>query len=104
MRSKKNEMLRSYSEGRGYYMIIEKRIKEFEKLGFGLFVHFGMYSELGKGEWMKFYSDASWEEYHKALETFNPKENWAEELAVTAKNAGCKYITITTRHHDGYSL
>ena len=85
-------------------MIIEKRIKEFEKLGFGLFVHFGMYSEIGKGEWMKYYSDASWEEYHKALETFNPKADWAEELAVTAKNAGCKYITITTRHHDGYSL
>ena len=31
-------------------MIIEKRIKEFEKLGFGLFVHFGMYSEIGKGD------------------------------------------------------
>ena len=54
-----------------YKMIIEKRIKEFEKLGFGLFVHFGMYSEIGKGEWMKFYSNAGWEEYHKALETFN---------------------------------
>ena len=32
-------------------MIIEKRIKEFEKLGLGMFVHFGLYSQLGKGEW-----------------------------------------------------
>ena len=85
-------------------MIIEKRIKDFEKMGFGLFVHFGIYSVLGKGEWSKYYVDISWEEYLKTLDTFNPKENWAEELVTSAKNAGCKYITLTTRHHDGFSL
>ena len=85
-------------------MIIEKRIKAFEKLGFGLFVHFGIYSVLGKGEWSKYYMDYTWEEYLKTLETFNPKADWAEELVTSAKNAGCKYITLTTRHHDGFSL
>ena len=85
-------------------MIIEKRIKDFEKLGFGLFVHFGVYSVLGKGEWSKHFLDIPWEEYLKTLDVFSPKEAWAEELATAAKNAGCKYITLTTRHHDGFSL
>ncbi len=85
-------------------MIIERRIKEFEKLGFGLFVHFGIYSVLGKGEWSKKHLEIPWEEYHKTLDTFSPKADWAEELVTTAKVAGCKYITLTTRHHDGFSL
>ncbi|MDD6479289.1 MAG: alpha-L-fucosidase [Oscillospiraceae bacterium] len=85
-------------------MIIEKRIKEFEKLGFGLFVHFGLYSVIEKGEWSKELLDISWDEYLKTLDSFCPKETWADELALTAKEAGCKYITLTTRHHDGFSL
>ena len=85
-------------------MIIKQYIKEFEQLGFGMFVHFGLYSIIGRGEWYKdthHISDAEYEAYAKQ---FNPKQDWAIELAKTAKNAGCKYITITTRHHDGYSL
>lgn len=85
-------------------MIIEKRIKDFEKLGFGMFVHFGLYSSIGQGEWAKNTLNISWDEYLKALDTFNPKENWAQELVAAAKGAGCRYITITTRHHDGFSL
>lgn len=85
-------------------MIIKQYIKDFEQLGFGMFIHFGLYSLIGRGEWVKdAYQtpDAEYEEYAKQ---FNPKPDWAMELAKTAKNAGCKYITITTRHHDGYSL
>lgn len=85
-------------------MIIEKRIKEFEKLGFGMFVHFGLYSVIGKGEWAKKTLGIPWDEYLKTLEIFNPAENWAEELVINAKEAGCRYITLTTRHHDGFSL
>ncbi len=85
-------------------MIIEKRIKEFETFGFGMFVHFGLYSVLGKGEWSQFALKMPWDEYLKSLDTFCPKENWAEELVLTAKDAGCRYITLTTRHHDGFSL
>lgn len=85
-------------------MIVEKRIQEFEQFGFGLFVHFGIYSVLGKGEWSKFYVDISWEEYLKTQDDFDPKPDWAEELVINAKNAGCRYITLTTRHHDGFSL
>ena len=85
-------------------MIVKSYIKEFEKLGFGLFVHFGLYSILGTGEWSKKNHNLSDEEYEALTEQFNPNEDWAVELARVAKKAGCKYITLTTRHHDGFSL
>ena len=83
-------------------MIIKEYIKEFEKLGFGMFVHFGVYSVIGSGEWRK--ASMSAEEYYPNCEKFNPEKDWAKQLVSTAKKAGCKYITLTTRHHDGYSL
>lgn len=85
-------------------MIIEKRIKDFEKLGFGMFVHFGLYSLLGRGEWNKCVNRISDEDYEPLAKEFAPDKDWAKKLVATAKAAGCKYITLTTRHHDGYSL
>jgi len=85
-------------------MIIENRIKEFEKLGFGMFVHFGLYSAYEKGEWALHFNPDKRDEYNNLIKKFNPKKSWAEELVLTARDAGAKYITITTRHHDGFSL
>lgn len=85
-------------------MIVKQYIKEFEKLGLGMFVHFGLYSVLESGEWVMNAKKLSAEEYYRTAEKFNPKEDWAKKLVQTAKNAGCKYITLTTRHHDGFSL
>lgn len=85
-------------------MIVKEYIKEFEKLGFGMFVHFGVYSVIGKGEWAKCVHNISDEEYMEYVKQFNPDKDWATELVATAKKAGCKYITLTTRHHDGFSL
>ena len=79
-------------------------VKRFEDLGFGMFVHFGLYSVIGMGEWAKKSRSIPWEEYLKTLDTFCPKADWAQELVLAAKEAGCKYITLTTRHHDGFSL
>ncbi len=80
-------------------------ITDFEKLGFGLFVHFGLYSIVGKGEWyLTCNSRARASSYEKLPQKFNVKKDWAKKLVQTAKNAGCKYITLTTRHHDGFSL
>lgn len=81
-----------------------KYIEEFEKLGFGIFVHFGLYSIIGKGEWYKSIYNESTEEYHKLTKRFKVNKNWATNLVRTAKKAGAKYITLTTRHHDGFSL
>lgn len=85
-------------------MIIEQRIKDFEKLEFGLFVHFGLYSIMGRGEWALNACKIDPKEYERLPEKFNPDPDWAKELVATAKATGCKYITITTRHHDGFSL
>ena len=85
-------------------MIVEKRILDFEKLGFGMFVHFGLYSVIGRGEWALHNTDFPREEYEKLPEKFNPDPDWADELCKTARAAGCRYITLTTRHHDGFSL
>ena len=85
-------------------MIIEQRIKDFEALEFGMFVHFGLYSIVGRGEWALYSCKLDPVEYSKLPERFNPDPDWARELVKTAKAAGCKYITLTTRHHDGFSL
>lgn len=80
-------------------------IKDFQKLGLGLFVHFGLYSVIGKGEWyccnLKGEQKAS---YERTIEKFVVKKEWAKDLVDTAKKAGAKYINVTTRHHDGFSL
>ena len=85
-------------------MIIKEYIKEFEKLGFGMFVHFGVYSENAHGEWARYATKIDSAVYDDLYKTFNPDPDWATELAATARAAGCKYITLTTRHHDGFSL
>ena len=79
-------------------------VKDFEKLGFGMFVHFGLYSVLGKGEWAKFRVNISEEKYMALTKKFKIKKNFARDLVKVAKDSGCKYITLTTRHHDGFSL
>lgn len=85
-------------------MIVKDYIKAFEKHGFGMFVHFGVYSLLGEGEWARNNGIHSNEEYDELYKSFNPEPDWAERLVDSAKVAGCKYITLTTRHHDGFSL
>ncbi len=84
--------------------VAKEYIKKFEKLGFGMFVHWGLYSQLGKGEWIYYIENMDKSEYVKLQETFTAEDFNAEELVLIAKNAGCKYITLTTRHHEGFSL
>ena len=69
-------------------------IEKFQKLGFGLFVHFGLYSKLGKGEWVLHLHQLDKQEYNTLTQSFEIDKNWAKELVKTAKNAGCKYITL----------
>lgn len=81
-------------------------IARFEKLGLGLFVHFGLYSVLEKGEWhFSTLNENEKETYLRELpKKFNPNKNWAKEIVKVAKGMGAKYITLTTRHHEGFSL
>lgn len=82
-------------------------IKRFEELGFGMFVHFGLYSTQGKGEWLYYALDEKGKKKYFTEEfanQFNPDKDWAKKLVKVAKNAGAKYITITSKHHEGFFL
>ena len=78
--------------------------KWFEEARFGLFIHWGVYSILGDGEWVMNNQNISIEEYEKLPGFFNPTGFDPEKWVLMAKNAGMKYITITSRHHDGFSM
>ena len=79
-------------------------INDFENLGFGIFVHFGVYSVEGKGEWYRHMYNVDRAKYDKLIPKFKVNKDWAKKLVKAAKSAGAKYITLTTRHHDGFSL
>ncbi|KAA6305510.1 hypothetical protein EZS27_042837, partial [termite gut metagenome] len=77
--------------------------KWFEEVRFGMFVHFGAYSVLGAGEWVMNNRPVSGKDYKNLQNFFNPQEFNAEEWVKIIKDAGMKYITFTSRHHDGFS-
>ena len=71
-------------------------IEDFKKLGFGMFVHFGLYSVLGKGEWYRFTTKMNEEDYNKLADKFFVEKDWAKKLVETAKSAGCRYKSKRT--------
>ncbi|NDV58425.1 alpha-L-fucosidase [Bacteroides sp. 519] len=77
--------------------------KWFEDARFGLFVHFGPYSVLADGEWIMQNKPIKWNDYLRLQDFFNPQAFDAKEWVSIAKKAGMKYITFTSRHHDGFS-
>jgi alpha-L-fucosidase len=78
--------------------------KEFQEMRFGMFIHWGIYSVLGDGEWVMFQQKIPFNTYKRLADFFNPQEFDAKEWVKIAKSAGMKYITITTRHHDSFSM
>ena len=76
----------------------------FEDAKFGLFVHWGVYSVLGDGEWVMHNKKITVEEYEKLPPRFNPVNFDAAEWVATVKRAGMRYITITSKHHDGFAM
>ena len=81
-----------------------KRIADFEQMAFGMFVHWGLYSQLGKGEWIQHIGKIALEEYMPLKDTFDARHFDAKAMVKLAKEAGMKYVTMTTRHHEGFSL
>lgn len=80
------------------------RVANFESMRFGMFIHFGLFSMADQGEWTWLMDPKERENYPHRFQTFNPVNlNW-HEIVGMAKKAGCRYITLTTRHHDGFSL
>ncbi|MBR1799949.1 MAG: alpha-L-fucosidase [Bacteroidaceae bacterium] len=77
--------------------------REFEGFRFGIFLHWGIYSEFAQGEWY-LNSGLRHEEYAKAASCFYPVRFDAGAWVQAIKESGARYITFTSRHHDGFSM
>jgi len=75
----------------------------FDSARFGMFIHWGASSVLGAGEWVMQVRNIKVSDYSKLQRIFNPIDFDAKKWVSTAKNAGMQYITLITRHHDGFS-
>jgi alpha-L-fucosidase len=92
----------------------DERMEWWRDAKFGMFIHWGPYAvpageyqgkEVeGVGEWIMNTAQIPVEEYEKFSAQFNPTEYDADKWVEIAKNAGMKYIVITSKHHDGFAL
>ena len=78
--------------------------EQFRENRFGIFIHWGIYSMYGQGEWALNYNGLTHEEYSKMAGGFYPADFDAAEWVSAIKASGARYICITTRHHDGFSM
>ena len=83
---------------------IKQAQQEFQDQKFGIFLHWGIYSMLGDGEWVMNNRSINYEEYPHLADGFYPSKFNADEWVAAFKDAGARYITFTTRHHDGFSM
>jgi len=92
----------------------DAKMKWWRDARFGMFIHWGLYAEPagewkekqipGISEWIMARAEIPVKEYEKIAENFNPVKYDAEAWVTLAKNAGMKYIVITSKHHDGFAM
>ena len=82
----------------------KERMQWWTDARFGMFIHFGLYSQAARHEWVMRKEKMSVEEYEKYFELFNPDLYDPKVWAKKAKAAGMKYAVITTKHHEGFTL
>ena len=95
------------ANGQWNYVPTDENIKNrewFQDAKFGLFIHWGVYSVLGDGEWVMNNQQIPIKTYEKLPSFFNPIGFDAKQWVSLAKAAGMKYITITSKHHDGFAM
>lgn len=93
-----------------------KQMQRFEQGNYAMFIHWGLFSQLGNrwkgqtyygvGEWLmhKNMANIPVKEYMDVAKDFNPKDFDARDIAQLAKDAGMKYIIVTSKHHDGFAM
>lgn len=79
-------------------------IRWFTDARFGMFIHWGLYALLGRGEWARYTEAIPPDEYHALAQKFQPRHFDAAIWARLAKVAGMKYMVLTAKHHDGFCL
>src|SRR5690348_4683019 len=79
-----------------------RRMKWWHEARFGMFIHWGLYSVLGRHEWVMENEGIPVSEYEKLARQFRPKPNAARAWAALAKASGQKYMVMTTKHHEGF--
>jgi len=81
-----------------------RRMRWWHDARFGMFVHWGLYSQLQRHEWVMNRERIPVKEYEKLAKTWKPEPWPALEWARLAKKAGTKYMVMTTKHHEGFCL
>ncbi len=81
-----------------------EKTKWWQDAKIGMFMHWGLYSLLGRGEWAMFNEQIPYEEYRKLAGKFNPENFDMRSLTGLAKQFGANYMVMVTRHHDGFAL
>jgi alpha-L-fucosidase len=82
----------------------ERRMRWWHEAKFGMFIHWGLYSVVGRHEWLMEMEGIPAQEYEQIAKRFNPRPNAAREWARLAKRAGQRYMVMTTKHHEGFCL
>jgi len=81
-----------------------ERLQWWTDARFGMFIHWGLYAQAARHEWVKKRERISDEDYQKYFEYFNPDLFNPTEWAKKAKAAGMKYAVITSKHHEGFCM
>ena len=82
----------------------EAALAWFRDAKYGLFLHYGLYSLLGRREWVQYHEKIRVAEYERLMEQFTAERFDADYIASFARDCGMKYVNITTRHHDCFCL
>ena len=101
------QMAASNPEQHEKYVPTQENLKsreDFQNDKFGIFIHWGIYSMMGQGEWVMNDLGLPKDEYSKLASGFYPANFNAHDWVAAIKASGAKYITITSRHHDGFSM
>lgn len=83
---------------------LNERMAWWREATFGMFIHYGLYSITGRHEWVMNRERIPVEEYALLADRFTAERFDARELARLARRAGQKYMIMTTKHHEGFSL
>ena len=82
----------------------QRRLKWFREARFGMFIHWGLYAQLGRHEWVMNRERIPLEEYEKLADTWKPGPAPARTWARLARECGMRYMVMTTKHHEGFCL